>query len=275
MRSFVLTPHLFSIFSRFIEERTGIHHQMNDTELLSGKVASRALEAGYESPLDYYYLLRYDDPHGTELDALIDVLVVNETYFYREASTLQALIEHHLAPIIASGRRPRVWSAAASSGEEPLTLAMMLASAGLLERTELVATDVSLRVLARARAGTYGRTSLRHLPPAERARWFIEEEGARLRVKPELSGNIAWRRVNLVDPAAVAALGQFDAILCRNALIYFADATVRGVVASLTAALAPGGMLAVGASESLFRFGTALRGEQHGDAFFYTAVAPS
>jgi chemotaxis protein methyltransferase CheR len=274
MPPFVLTPHLFSIFSRFIEERTGIHHEMNDTELLSGKVASRALEAGYESPLDYYYLLRYDDPHGVELDALIDVLVVNETYFYREASTLQALIDHHLAPLIKTGRRPRVWSAAASSGEEPLTLAMMLASAGLLERTDLVASDVSRRVLARARDGSYGKSSVRLLPPADRARWFVEE-GARLKVRPELSDRISWRRVNLVDPGAVAALGSFDAILCRNALIYFSEQTVRGVVTSLTAALAPTGLLAVGAAESLFRFGTALRGEEHGAAFFYAPVVPS
>jgi chemotaxis protein methyltransferase CheR len=272
MRPFVLTPHLFSIFSRFIEERTGIHHEMNDTELLTGKVASRALEAGYESPLDYYYLLRYDDPDGVELDALIDVLVVNETYFYREAPTLDALITHHIAPIVATGRRARVWSAAASSGEEPLTLAMMLASAGLLERTEIVASDIALRALGRARAGSYGKASVRFLPPAERARWFVED-GARLRVRVELSGQIQWLRVNLVDPAAIAALGSFDAILCRNALIYFSQETMRGVVTSLARALAAGGRLAVGSAESLFRFGTALRGEELGGSFFYSPGA--
>ncbi|MDB4993223.1 MAG: chemotaxis protein CheR, partial [Myxococcaceae bacterium] len=162
----------------------------------------------------------------------------------------------------------------ASSGEEPLTLAMMLASAGLLERTDLVARDVSRRVLARARDGSYGKSSVRLRPPAARARWFVEE-GARLKVRPELSDRISWRRVNLVDPGAVAALGSFDAILCRNALIYFSEQTVRGVVTSLTAALAPTGLLAVGAAESLFRFGTALRGEEHGAAFFYAPVVPS
>ena len=78
-----------------------------------------------------------------------------------------------------------------------------------------------------------------------------------------------WRRVNLVDAAAVAALGAFDAILCRNVLIYFRDDTARRVVELLTSALVPGGHLLVGTSESLMRFGTALRCEERRSAFFY------
>jgi chemotaxis protein methyltransferase CheR len=218
MRPFVLTPQLFLIFSRLIEQRTGINHQMTKNELLTGKIAARALEAGFESPLDYYYALRCDDPDGAELDALIDVLVVNETYFYREAAALEALVRYHLAPIIASGRRARVWSAGASSGEEPLTLALILASAGMLDQTDIVASDLALRVLERAKVGSYGARSARLIPKAERARWF-SEDGARVRALPELARTVEWRRVNLVDSAAVAALGSFDAILCRNVLI--------------------------------------------------------
>jgi chemotaxis protein methyltransferase CheR len=273
MQPFVLTPALFAIFSKLVEDRTGIHHELNGNELLSGKIAARALEAGYESPLDYYYLLRYDDPDGVELDALIDVLVVNETYFYREATTLEALVEHHIAPMIASGKRPRVWSAAASSGEEPLTLAMILSSAGLLDKTEIVASDIALRVIERARKGSYGAHSVRFLPPEQRARWFTED-GARLQVRRELADHVHWCRVNLIEPAAVAALGLFDVILCRNILIYFSDATVRGVVETLAKALTPGGRLAVGKGESLLRFGTAFHGEDVGGSFLYTPTAP-
>jgi chemotaxis protein methyltransferase CheR len=273
MQPFVLTPALFSIFSRLIEDHTGIHHELNANELLSGKIAARALEAGYDSPLDYYYLLRYDDPDGAELDALIDVLVVNETYFYREVATLEALVEHHIAPMVATGKRLRVWSAAASSGEEPLTLAMLLASRGILEQTEIVASDIALRVIERARRGSYGGQAVRALPVDARARWFTPENG-RLQIDPKLAAHIQWRRVNLIDSAAVAALGLFDVILCRNILIYFSDATVLGVVETLAKALTPTGRLAVGKAESLLRFGTAFRGEEVGGSFLYTRATP-
>ncbi|MFP2963513.1 CheR family methyltransferase, partial [Myxococcus sp. 1LA] len=96
----------------------------------------------------------------------------------------------------------------------------------------------------------------------------------RPRVRPELVDAVDWRRVNLVDAAAVAQLGAFDAILCRNVLIYFQDDTARRVVSVLARALVPGGHLLVGTSESLMRFGTALTCEERRGTFFYTKAGP-
>src|SRR5262249_18483311 len=163
-----------------------------------------------------------------------------------------------LPGLLERGGRPRIWCAAAATGEEPLTLAMLLADRGWLDRVEIVASDISERALARAQRGEYAGRSLRALDAGRPGRWF-DRRGEALAVSRRLVEAIDWRRVNLVDRAAVAALGAFDAIVCRNVLIYFADNTARQVVESLTAALEPQGVLMVGAAESLLRYGTSLR----------------
>ena len=264
-----LRPQVFAILRALIEERSGLHYQQADIDIVGDKLSARAIEAGFESLLDYYYYLRYDDPSGAELTALLDALVVNETYFFRELESLTRLVSDFVAPLAASGRRPRVWSAACSTGEEPLTLAMLLAERGILDRVEIVASDLSTRALARAQAGAFAARSLRQLPPGGLdERWLVRSEG-RILVRDELRRAIQWRRVNLVDREAVAALGVFDVVICRNALIYFSDDTAQRVIAGLTAALRPGGTLLVGVSESLLRFGTSLLCEERGRVFFY------
>jgi chemotaxis protein methyltransferase CheR len=266
-----MSPQVFAILSTLIEQRAGLHYAPEDRDLLQEKVSARALDAGFDSLLDYYYFLRYDPAGPETLDALVDSLLVHETYFFREALPLTVLVEDLLAPAVREGRKLRVWCAACSTGEEPLTLAMMLAERGLLSGVELVASDLSTRALERARTGEHNLRALRALPPGVEGRW-LEVRGGRPYVKQELVAAVDWRRVNLVDAAAVAALGSFDAILCRNVLIYFQDDTALRVVESLGRALVPGGHLLVGTSESLMRFGTALSCEERRGAFFYTKV---
>ncbi len=272
MREPTLSSALFAILSSLVEERTGIHHGPQDLEIFSSKLVARAIEAGFESPLDYYYFLRYDDPGGREFDALVDSLVVNETYFFREEKPLVILCEDAIRPAVAAGRRPRIWCAACSTGEEPLTLAMLLEERSLLDRVEIVASDISLRALARASGGVYGARSLRVIADASRQRWMEKADGG-VTVKQELRDAVTWRRLNLADASAVAALGKFDVIVCRNVLIYFAEATVRRVIGSMSAALEDGGRLLVGVSESLLRFGTLLACEERGGAFYYRKVS--
>lgn len=268
-----LSPSLFSLLSAMIEARAGLHYGVADRELFAEKVSARALEQGFESLLDYYYFLRYDPGGDAELGQLIEVLTVNETYFFRELDQLQWLVDELLAPRCAAGLRPRLWSAACASGEEPLTVAMLLADRGIVDQVQIVASDLSERALARARRGVYPLRSLRQRRPALAARYLHPDEG-RLVVAPELAAGIDWRRVNLVDDAEVAALGRFDVVLCRNVLIYFSDETARGVIGRLTRALRPGGALLIGISESLLRLGTALACEEHGGVFVYRPVAP-
>ena len=265
---FDLTETVFALFSTLIEARTGIHYEPRDRPLLAGKLEAGAAVSGATSPLDYYYLVRDDPASGAAFDGLIDAIVVNETYFFREAEQLTALCEGVLAPLCRAGKRPRVWSAACATGEEPLTLAMMLDGMGLLSEVDIVASDIGRAVLARAKAGGYGERSVRLLPRGVMGRWLTREDG-NVTVLPRLHEAIDWRRVNLVDAEAVGALGTFDAILCRNVFIYFGDETIRRVVQSLTARLNEHAPLLVGAAESLLQFDTGLKWTERCGAFFH------
>jgi chemotaxis protein methyltransferase CheR len=267
-----LSPQVFTILAALIESRAGLHYGPNDRELFAEKVSARAVELGFESLLDYYYFMRYD-PGGTEeLGLLVDTLLVHETYFFREREQLEWLVDGFLAPRVADGQRPRVWSAACATGEEPLTLAMLLDERGLGGKVEIVATDLSERALGRACEGVYPPRSLRHQQPPALAERYLSERGGRLVVAPEVHGTVEWRRVNLVVPAEVTALGQFDAVLCRNVLIYFSDQRTQEIIDALVDRIVGDGVLLVGVSESLLRFGSSVECQEHRGVFVYRPV---
>jgi chemotaxis protein methyltransferase CheR len=268
-----LSPQVLAILAMLIEQRSGLHYGQEDRDLLAEKLSARALEAGFDSLLDYYYFLRYDPKGAEALDALVEALLVHETYFFREPQALETLVDELLVPEVKAGRRPRVWCSACSTGEEPLTLAMLLDARGVLDQVSLLATDLSTRALERARSGEHNLRCLRSLPPGVMGRWMDMVDG-RPRVRPELMERVEWRRMNLVDTGDFPAPGSCDAILCRNVLIYFQDDTARQVVDGLTRSLRPGGHLVVGTSESLMRFGTALRCEERRGSFFYLKADP-
>jgi chemotaxis protein methyltransferase CheR len=269
MAALPLRPQVFAILSALIEERCGLHYTIEDIDIVADKLSARAIEAGFESLLDYYYFLRYDASSRAELDALIDALVVNETYFFRELPQLQRMVSDFIEPLIASGKRPRLWCAACSTGEEPLTIAMLLADLSLLDKVDIVASDISGRALARAQSGDFGPRSLRQIPPGGIDTRWLDTTGGRVRAHKKLIESIQWRRLNLLDAEAISGLGTFDVVACRNVLIYFRDATATQVIANLTAALRPSGALFVGVAESLLRFSTALICEERGGVFLY------
>ncbi|MDY7230002.1 CheR family methyltransferase [Hyalangium rubrum] len=268
MPSLPLLPPVFTLLADLIERHSGIHYGLGDRELLEDKVSIRALEAGFDSLFDYYLFLRHDPKGPAALDTLIEGLVVHETYFFRDALALEVLADD-VALAVRAGRRPRLWCAACSTGEEPLTLAMMLHERGVLDGVYLLASDISQRALDRARRGEHNLRSLRALPPGVEGRYMDVVDG-KPHVRSDLLASVTWRRVNLTDAATIAELGTFDAVLCRNVLIYFQDDTARRVTELLTGALVPGGHLLVGTSESLLRFGTALECEERRGVFFYT-----
>jgi chemotaxis protein methyltransferase CheR len=270
--SLELTPQLFAIFSQLVENECGLHYSNNDRSLFESKLVSQALSLGYESLLDYYYRLRYDDPDGVERRALVQALVVHETYLFREAVALEALCDHYLADTIRNRGAARVWSAACSTGEEPTTLAILLAHRGLLDKVEIVASDVSATAVAKARTGTFGRRALRDGRPHALAERYVVQTPTGVAAAPAIRDSIRYSVVNLLDPDRIRDLGAFDAILCRNVLIYFRDAQIVKIVDRLTEQLHPGGVVVVGVSESLMRFGTRLACEERGGAFFYRSA---
>jgi chemotaxis protein methyltransferase CheR len=267
-----LTPQLFAIFSQLIEEVCGAHYEAGNRDLLLGKLEAHALDLGYDNLLDYYYWLRYDDTGGVGLQRLVEAIQVHETYFFRELGPLAQLVDGHLAAIIRTRGRARVWSAACSTGEEPFTLAMLLDDRGLLDRVELVASDISANAIARASSGRHGLRALRDGHPRDLARRYLEVASDGISVVPRIRAAVRFLTVNLLDGDAVRRLGRFDAIVCRNVLIYFSDGQSARVVARLTESLEPAGMIALGVAESLVRLGTALVCEEHRGSFFYRSA---
>lgn len=259
---------VLALLARFVEERTGLHHAESDRTIFAQKLQDHAADRGFDSVLELYYDLRYGDPDGSGMSALIDALVVGETYFFREQRGLEVWLEP-LIERVRAGERVRVWSAACATGEEPVSIAVLLARAGVLDSVEIVATDISARSLDRARRGQYGRRAHRAIP--EGAPPWITVENEHASVDESIRDRIQWRRVNLSEPEEVAALGTFDGVACRNVLIYFDDATVRRVVSSLGNALRSGGELLIGASESLLRFGSLFTCIERGGVFLYAS----
>jgi chemotaxis protein methyltransferase CheR len=265
------SPQVLAIFAAVIEERVGLHYRLEERELLGHKLTTHAREAGFASLLDYYYFIRYDDPHGKELTRLVDALLVHETYFFRELHSLEVAIDQVVVPVVRSGRRARIWSAACATGEEAVSLAVLLAERGMLDRCELVASDISAPALAHARRGRYRRRSLRSDGLRLAERW-LGREGDEIVVPQHLRDAIELRRVNLCNRAEVAVQGEFDLIVCRHVLIYFSEPTVVAVVGSLAECLRERAALLVGVSESLLRFSTCVVGEELAGAFVYRRV---
>jgi chemotaxis protein methyltransferase CheR len=262
-------PQVFRLLASMVEESAGLHYEAKDAELVWDRMVGRAAESGFDSLLDYYYALRYDDPDGAQLRALVEALVVHETYLFREWDQLLAVVDGVIVPTVQNGQRVRVWSAACSTGEEPYSLAMLLDDRGVLDRVEISASDVSERALARARQGLLGPRALRAVPaPMHLARWG-ERDGERFQVSARIRAAVRFFQLNLFDPRAIAALPELDVILCRNVLIYFADAAVARVVGDLARALRPAGALFVGVSESLMRLGVDLVCEERRGVFLY------
>lgn len=183
-------------------------------------------------------------------DRVVDALLNQETSFFRDGTVLDQIGEA-LGTLRASrgGRRVRLWSAGCSTGQEPLSLAMLADELQLAEATEIVATDVSQGAIARARLGRFSQFEVqRGLSVRRMIHWF-EGEGAEWTARRELVNRIQFRRHNVAADAPPP--GGFDLILCRNVLLYFAADVRARVFDSLATALRPGGLLVLGAGETV------------------------
>jgi chemotaxis protein methyltransferase CheR len=263
-----VSPGLFEKFQQLIHQETGIWLADHKMALLCGRL-SRRLRAFNMSALDEYYDLVTQPDQEEERVLMIDAITTNETRFFRDARHFDFL-EQRVIPLWLSeaehGLRHkaiRIWSAACSSGEEPYSLAMLLAKHLPVDQgwnVTILATDISTRMLALARAGTYPIAKSSEIPPdllKEHMLRGIDHRQGEMKVMPEIQTMIDFGKLNLVHSPYPAE--QFDAIFCRNVLIYFDPQTKQQVVERLTSCLAPNGLLFVGQAENLSTMNSALR----------------
>lgn len=256
-----------------VNAQTGMFYDGERLSQLRDRLSPLALERGFDSLLDYYYLLKYDGTAAEEWRRVIDALSVQETYFWREVDQVQALTHRILPSLVQAGRRHvRIWSVPCATGEEPLSIAMALEEEGWFDRVavEIYASDASDAALRKAEAGRYGPRAFRQLPAPLREKYFDQVAANAWSVKPELKARVSlWNRVNVVQPQEVAPFAAADVIFCRNLFIYFHETTVRLVAEQFAEYMRTPGFLCVGAAESLLRVTTRFELQDIGGAYVY------
>lgn len=238
----------FTLFQKMIYETAGINMTSAKKALVSGRLAKRIKHHGVNSYADYFKLLSTNS--NGELQIAIDLLTTNETFFFREPKHFDFLREHIL-PAWQGGTR-RIWSAASSSGEEAYTLAMVIAEHCPNNNWEIIGTDLSTRVLERARSGHYAIERADKIPRSYLTKYCLKGTGNQdgtFIISRELRQHTSFLHANLKTD--LSRLGSFDVIFLRNVLIYFDLETKQQVVSGLLRQLKPGGYLMVGHSESL------------------------
>lgn len=247
---FLLTDHDFSKIRTLIHQRAGIALSTQKRQMVYSRLARRLRELRLTEFASYLRFLEAD-PHGDEWQQFTNALTTNLTAFFREAHHFPLLAEHAKK----CAQPMSVWCSAASTGEEPYSIAMTLIEA-LGDRAaaaaSVMATDIDTQVLAKAQAGIFTMEQVSKLSPARLKRFFLKGAGAqagKVRIRPEVAAMVKFEQLNLLD-ARWALREPFDAIFCRNVMIYFDKPTQGRILQRFAPLLKPHGLLFAGHSEN-------------------------
>jgi chemotaxis protein methyltransferase CheR len=242
-----------------IYESCGIYIPDTRFRFLEERCIRRMTAMHTESLMQYFSHLTSYAGRAGEMKYLLNEITVGETCFFRNQAQLEALRTVVLPGIVAAKNGQglhhlRIWSAGCSTGEEPYTLAILLAELGGLLKNwtfEIVATDLNENSVAKAKEGIYGDYSLRNVKEYYLQKYF-EPDGDLYRVKREVRSHIQFSRMNLLDDSRMVFMKGMDLILCCNVLIYFDTASKRRVIQHFYNNLLPNSYFFLGHSESLF-----------------------
>ncbi len=251
MNNLTITDPEFDQLRRILYQTAGISLSDAKKTLVMGRLNKRLILGGHASFTSYLRNIASGDE--TELRIMVDLLTTNETYFFREHKHFEFLRHHVLTR--ANPKAPfSVWSAASSSGEEAFSTAMVLMDAlGPEVSWDILGSDISTRILERARSGHYAMERAKNIPKDLLRKYCLkgvrDQEGTLL-VSRAIRERVSFRYLNLIEPLP-DNIGPFDFIFLRNVMIYFDMDTKRKVVGSLATRLRRGGHFLVGHSESL------------------------
>lgn len=277
----ILRQEQFDTLRAIIYAHVGIHFPDGKKSLLESRLARRVTELNLESFDQYVRYLTIAPDREQELQEMLSRITVNHTSFFRDPLQLAFIRDTALPQLIEARRRERtlrIWSAACSTGEEAYTLAVLVHQA-LGERlpdwrVEILGTDVSAKALAAAQEGRYNDESVRAIPQLVRERYF-RQDGPYWRPDPLVASLVSFDHHNLKDRLGAKRYGTWDAIVCRNALIYFDDAMRARVAAMFADQLSPDGFVMVGPSESLESLNVPLTPSGDGHARIYRPAFPA
>ena len=239
----------FLEFQKFLYQHAGIHLNLGKKTLICGRLNKRLQHFRFANYGAYFEFMHSPEGSG-ERQICIDLLTTNETYFFREPKHFDWLAQY-LQTIEPSAQPLRLWSAASSSGEEAYSLAMVLQE-HYPHPWSILGSDISTRILERARTGHYAMARTKNIPPNYLKKYCLKGTGSHegtFLIQRALREKIEFAYINLNE--SLPHIGQFDVIFLRNVMIYFDAPTKQAVINRLIQQLRPGGYLCIGHSESL------------------------
>ncbi|MCX7795533.1 MAG: protein-glutamate O-methyltransferase CheR [bacterium] len=271
LESIPLPDNVFLLLRDIIKERVGIYYENSKKEIFSNKLSPLLVEKGITSFLDYYYFLKYDPESEKEWENIANALSIQETYFFREVEQIKALANVIIPDLYKEGKQHiKIWSSACATGEEPLSIAMLLDEKGWFERLdiEIYGTDISTKAIERAKLGRYTERSFRNTPREYIEKYFIRD-GNMYKIISEIHKRVDWAIANLVNKEEIKRFAQSSIIFCRNVLIYFSEDTIVKLIKNLAEYMENPGYLFTGSAESLLKYTTDFELQIIGGAFVY------
>lgn len=257
MAAISISEEEFRKFREFFYRKTGIQFEDSKRYFVDKRLLERIKTTDTDSFRNYFMQLRFDTK-GDELQALINLMTVNETYFFREDYQFRCLVGSMLEEIVRQkrDRKPiRIWSVPSSSGEEAYSIAIYLLEQwpGIADwDIEIISSDIDTQILRQARNGLYSARSVMNVSEQLLKKYFTRH-GDMFQICDDLREAVEFTQVNLMDTNAVRGYRDFDVIFCRNLLIYFDDLSRRQAAETFFDALKPGGFVCLGHSESMSR----------------------
>ena len=269
-----ITDSEFERFRDFFYTRTGIYFDDKKRYFVDKRLVERILKTGHDTFRSYFTFLRFQ-PSSEELQKLVNLLTVNETYFFREDYQFACLVNSVLGEVVAGrpAQQPvRIWCMPCSTGEEVYSIAIYLTEHWKeLDRVdvELVASDINTQALDSCQLGSYGKHSTHTLTNDLLARYFQHQKDGTYRINEDIRASVNFCRANLHEVQQLRWFRGFDVVFCRNLLIYFDDQSRSKAAGTLYDALSPGGFLFLGHSESMSRMSSLFRVRRFSNAIVY------
>lgn len=249
-----MRPEDFEAISTIVKKRSGLTLTKDKTYLVESRLSPVARRHGLPTLDDLVRKLKVNPPESLLVE-ITEAMTTNESFFFRDKTPFDLFSEHILPALVearSSQKQLRIWCAAASTGQEPYSLAMLLREkaaqlAGF--RIEIIGTDLSGEVLDRAKKGLYSQFEVQRGLPIQLLVKYFKKTEDQWQIDPAIRNMVQFKLFNLLDD--FRPLGRFDLVFCRNVLIYFDVATKRNVLERMTKQMAPDAHLVLGAAETV------------------------
>lgn len=253
----------YTVFIENIKKKTGIDLSLYKEAQMKRRLTSLYEKKGYRNFKDYFQAIHNDKEM---LEEFLDRMTINVSEFYRNVQRWDVLEKKIFPQLLARNKKLKIWSAACSTGEEPYSIAMVLSSHAPIRDISILATDLDLGVIERAKVGLYPEKSLKEVPTAIVKKHFVNE-GHFYQVKDEIKRTVTFKQHNLLENRYDTG---FDLIVCRNVMIYFTEEAKDQIYMNFAKSLKTGGILFVGSTEQIFN--PAKYGFESEDTFFYKKI---